>query len=132
MADHARIGDLVYRIKQALDNDRLDDAALMVTRLAVDFERHSRDEEAGLFRQVRMSGEGAEELERLLQDHRRLRPALRQDRLVEQPDRLRAVLDDLSRHAEVEDNDFFPFVLQALPNEFWAPPERNQSPALAY
>jgi hemerythrin-like domain-containing protein len=119
MADHARIGELVYLTRRALDAGRLDNAELLTARLAAEFERHSRDEEAGLFRQVRMSGEGTEELDRLVEDHGRLRPGLSQERLVEQPDDLRALLDDLNRHAEVEDNDLFPFVLQSLPNKCW-------------
>jgi hemerythrin-like domain-containing protein len=119
MADHARIADLVYRITRALDQERPDEAALLTARLAEEFDRHSRDEETGLFTQVRMSAEAPEELDRLVQDHRRLRPGLREERLVERPDRLRALLDDLTHHAETEDNDFFPFVLQALPNEGW-------------
>jgi hypothetical protein len=119
MADHARIADLVYRINQALDEERFGDAGRLTTRLAEDFDRHSREEEAGLFRQARMSGEGSEELDRLEADHRRLRPRLSEDRLVERPDCLRALLQDLTLHAEVEDSDFFPFVLQSLPNKCW-------------
>jgi hemerythrin-like domain-containing protein len=119
MADHARIAELVYQIRQALERERLDDAGHLVTRLAEEFDRHSRDEEAGLFKQVRMSGAGTAELDRLMEDHARIRPGLRTENQVERPDRLRALLDDLTRHAEVEDNDFFPFVLQTLPNESW-------------
>jgi hypothetical protein len=119
MADHARIADVVYRINQALLEGRADDAGLLTTRLAEDFERHSRDEEAGLFRQARMSGEGLDEVDRLEADHRRLRSRLREERLAERPDCLRAVLKDLTGHAEVEDNDFFPFVLQSLPDKCW-------------
>jgi len=119
MADHARIADLVYRIRQALHDERLDEAGLLTRRLAQEFDRHSRDEEAGLFRQVRMTGEGTEELDRLVADHGRLRPGLSDEKLVERPDHLRARLDDLTLHAEVEDNDFFPFVLQSLPDRCW-------------
>jgi hemerythrin-like domain-containing protein len=119
MGDHARIGELVYLIRQALDEERLGDARLLTNQLAAEFERHSREEEAGLFTQVRLSGEGTEELDRLVEDHGRLRSGLSQERLIERPDRLRALLEDLSRHAEVEDNDFFPFVLQALPSRYW-------------
>jgi hypothetical protein len=119
MADHAEIADLVYRIRQALDAGRPDDAGLLTTRLARKFERHSRNEEAGLFRQVRLSGEGTDELDWLEDDHRTLRRRLAQEKLVEQPHRLRTLLQDLTRHAELEDNDFFPFVLQSLPDESW-------------
>ena len=119
MADHARIADLVYRIRQALDQERFEDVGLLTRGLADEFERHSREEETGLFTQCRMSGEGVQELDRLIEDHRRLRPALAQESLVERPHRLRILLEDLTRHAEVEDNDFFPFVLQALPNKCW-------------
>jgi hypothetical protein len=119
MADHAAIADLVYRIRRALDEDRFDDVGLHTAQLAQEFDRHSRHEEAGLFLQVRMSGEGIEELDRLMEDHRRLRPGLAEERLVDRPDRLRGLLDDLTRHAEVEDNDFFPFVLQTLPDKCW-------------
>jgi hemerythrin-like domain-containing protein len=119
MADHARIAELVYRVRRALDGGQLDCAEALTTRLAEQFDRHSRYEEAGLFRQVRMSGEGTKELDSLEQEHRTLRPGLRQERLVEQPARLRALLDELTRHAEAEDSDFFPFVLQSLPNNVW-------------
>jgi hypothetical protein len=119
MAAHARIGDLVYRIRRALDEERFDNARVLTGRLAEEFEEHSRDEESGLFRQVRMSGEGTEELDRLMEDHRRLRHGLGREQLVERPDHLRALLDDLTWHAEVEDNDFFPFALQSLPNSCW-------------
>jgi hemerythrin-like domain-containing protein len=119
MADHARIAELVYRIRQALEEERLDDAGILITRLADDFDRHSRDEEAGLFNQVSMSGEGTDELDRLVEDHERIRPGLREQELVDRPGRLRDLLDELTRHAEVEDDDFFPFVMQALPNRCW-------------
>jgi hypothetical protein len=129
MADHARIAGLAYGITQALEAGKPDDARLLTTRLADEFERHSRQEEAGLLRQVRVSGEGTEELDRLEDDHRRLRSALGQPELVGQPERLRAVLQDLTGHAQLEDNDFFPFVLQSLPDKYWealaaAVPER--------
>jgi hypothetical protein len=119
MADHARIADLIYQIRQALDEERLDSVELLTTRLAEEFDRHSRYEEAGLFGEVRMSDEGTEELDRLEEDHQRLRPGLSEKGLVDRPDRLRALLEDLASHAEIEDNDFFPFVMQSLPNGCW-------------
>jgi hemerythrin-like domain-containing protein len=119
MADHARIADLVYRIRHALDKKELDEVGQLMSRLAQEFDKHSQDEEAGLFRQVGISGEETEELDCLLEEHARLRPGLREERLGERPDRLRALLDDLTRHAEMENNDFFPFVLQSLSNDCW-------------
>jgi hypothetical protein len=119
MADHAEIAGLAYGIRRALDEGRPDDAGLFTNRLARQFERHSHSEEAGLFRQARLSREGTGELDRLEEDHRRLRHGLGQEKLAQQPDRLRTLLEDLTRHAEVEDNDFFPFVLQSLPDRCW-------------
>jgi hypothetical protein len=109
------MAELVYRIRRALDGEQLECAEALVTRLAEEFDRHSRYEESGLFKQVRMSGEGTKELDRLEQEHRTLRPGLRQERLVEQPARLRALLDDLTHHAQVEDNDFFPSCCNRFP-----------------
>jgi hemerythrin-like domain-containing protein len=133
MADHAEFADLSYGIQRALDQGRPDDAGLLTSRLAREFERHSENEEAGLFRQARLSCEGTDELDRLEDDHRTLRSRLGEEKLAQRPDRLRALLEDLTRHAEVEDNDFFPFVLQSLPDRCWealaltVPPGRTQT-----
>ncbi len=120
MDDHALISDLIYRVGEALDAGCPDDAARLTARLAAEFERHSRIEEAGLFAQMTEAGEAVEELERLLGEHRLLRPALHEAGLAADPSRLRALLSTLTRHAEVEDNDLFPYALQQLPNERWA------------
>jgi hypothetical protein len=120
MADHARIGDLEYRILQAIDDQRLDDAAGLTRELAEVFARHSLSEEAGLFAQLRQKGEAIEEVDRLVGEHRRLRPSLAAEDLISHPKRLRQLLAELALHAEVEDNDLFPFAIQMLPDDCWA------------
>lgn len=120
MDDHALISDLSYRIRDALASGRLGDAESLTGRLASEFERHTRIEEGGLFAQMREAGEAAEEVDGLIADHERLRPALAQPGLTRDPGRLLERLAEVTRHAEIEDNDLFPFALQQLPNERWA------------
>ena len=119
MADHAVIADLVYRARRALDERHFDEAEDLTTQLAEAFEGHSLEEEAGLFAQLRAAGEATEELDELISDHRRLRPALSDPVAVADPERLLGLLDDLMRHAEVEDYDLFPFAMQQLPDACW-------------
>ena len=120
MADHAKIGDLEYRILRALDDQRLDEAVGLTQELAEVFARHSFSEEAGLFAQLQQAGEAVEEIHRLVDEHRRLRPALAAGDLVSDGERLRRLLAELAHHAEVEDNDLFPFAIQLLPDGCWA------------
>jgi hemerythrin-like domain-containing protein len=119
MDDHALIGDLIYRIRDAVASGRDGEARSVTARLAAEFERHTRIEEAGLFAQLREAGEALEEVDALIADHRLLRPALAEADLAADPARLGELLDEVVRHAEVEDNDLFPFALQQLPNERW-------------
>ena len=120
MADHAEIADLEYRILRALDDQRLDDAAGLTKELSEVFARHSLSEEAGLFAQLRQKGEATAEVDRLVGEHRRLRPALAAEDAVSDLRRLRQLLAELARHAEVEDNDLFPYAIQVLPDDCWA------------
>lgn len=120
MADHALIADLAYRIRRALDERQLDEAASLTAQLAEAFEAHSLEEEAGLFAQLSAAGEAIEEVEELIGDHRRLRPALSDPAAVRYPQRLLSLLDELMHHAEVEDNDLFPFAMQQLPDACWS------------
>lgn len=120
MADHAVIADLAYRIRRALDDRRSGEAADLTAQLAEAFEDHSLEEEAGLFAQLNAAGEALEEVEQLIGDHRRLRPALSNQAAVGDPQRLLGLLDELARHAEVEDNDLFPFAMQQLPDACWS------------
>lgn len=120
MADHAVIADLVYRIRRALDERQFAEAAGLTARLGDAFEGHSLEEEAGLFAQLRSAGEAVEEVELLIGDHRRLRPALSDPAAVDDPERLLGLLDELTRHAEVEDNDLFPYAMQQLPDACWS------------
>jgi hemerythrin-like domain-containing protein len=98
----------------------LDDAAGLTQELAEVFARHSRSEEAGLFAQLQQKGEAVEEVDRLVGEHRRLRPSLAAEDLVSDPKRLRQLLAELALHAEVEDNDLFPFAIQMLPDSCWS------------
>lgn len=120
MEDHALISDLIYRIGEALDSGCPEEAERLTATVAAEFERHSRGEEGGLFAQMTEAGEAVEEVERLVSEHRFLRPALREKGLAGDPTRLRSLLSMVTRHAEIEDNDLFPFALQQLPNERWA------------
>jgi hypothetical protein len=120
MADHAKISDLGYRIGRALDDRRLAEAAGLTQELAEIFARHSFWEETGLFAQLRQRGEAIEEIDRLVGEHRRIRPALAAEDVVCDVERLRQLLDELAHHAEVEDNDLFPFAMQLLPDACWA------------
>lgn len=120
MADHAIIADLAYRVRRALDEGLLGEAADLTAQLGEAFEGHSLEEEAGLFAQLRSAGEALEEVGLLIEDHRRLRPALSDPAAVDDPERLLGLLDELTRHAEVEDNDLFPFAMQQLPDACWS------------
>ena len=55
----------------------------------------------------------------LMADHERLRPALSDPDPTSDPGRLRRLLIELTRHAEMEDDDLFPFAMQQLPNACW-------------
>ncbi len=101
MDDHALISDLVYRIRHALDSERPGDADALTQRLAVEFERHSRIEEGGLFAQLREAGEAVEEVEGLVADHVLLRAALARPQPADDPRRLQDLLVFLTRHAEI-------------------------------
>lgn len=120
MADHADIADLAYRIGKALDGRLPSEATALTARLADVFERHSRAEEAGLFAQLLAAGEAREEVDQLVGDHRHLRAALCHPDAGADPHRLRLLLEELGRHAAVEDNDLFPFAMQQLPDGCWA------------
>jgi hemerythrin-like domain-containing protein len=120
MADHAVIADLAYRVDRALTEERDDDARVLTSTLAEVFARHSLEEEAGLFARLRQAGEATASLDRLVADHRYLRPALSAPDVVGTPERLRRILADLAEHAEAEDSDLFPFAVQRLPDAGWA------------
>jgi hemerythrin-like domain-containing protein len=119
MSDHGIIADLSYRVMQAIGDGEPDKAASLCSRLAEIFTFHSIEEEAGLFMQLRRDGEATAEVEQLISDHQRLRPALSAPDAVSDPERLRRLLEDLARHAQVEDNDLFPFAMQQLPHAGW-------------
>lgn len=119
MGDHAVIADLAYRVGQAIDSGDAGGAGVLMADLAGRFEVHSLKEDAGLFAELSAAGEAVTEIERLLADHRRLRPLLASPDLTGHPDRLRAALADLELHAQTEDNDLFPYALQVLPAASW-------------
>src|SRR6516165_7864580 len=119
MAEHAVIGDLAYRIGRALDDERPEVASGLTAELAEVFTRHSRLEETGLFAQLREAAAATDEVDRLVADHERLRPALSAPDPTSDPIRLRRLLVELTCHAEVEDDDLFPFAMQQLPNACW-------------
>lgn len=120
MADHAEIADLVYRIGKTLDGRLWSDATALTARLADVFERHSRAEEAGLFAQLQRAGEAREEVAQLVAEHQHLRAALSHPDPAADSHGLRLLLEELGRHAAIEDNDLFPYAMQQLPDECWA------------
>lgn len=120
MADHAAIADLVYRILRLVDGGDVNDAGVLAAELADLFLEHSLGEEEGLFAELRQAGEAVEETDRLVDDHKNLRAALSEAGLVLDGPRLRHVLSELVRHAEVEDSDLFPYAMQQLPDARWA------------
>lgn len=119
MDDHEAIADLAYRAIQALGSGDTGTVRSFMAHLAERFRVHSLKEEAGLFAELAQAGEAATELDRLVDDHNRLRPLLAAPDLADQPDRLRAALAELAEHAETEDTDLFPFALQVLPAKSW-------------
>lgn len=120
MSDHGIIADLSYRVSKAMDDGHLEQAARLVAELAAVFTSHSLEEEAGLFTQLRLAGEANLEVEGLVDDHRRLRAALSEADAASDPAHLRRLLDDLARHAQIEDTDLFPFAMQQLPDARWS------------
>lgn len=119
MGDHAAIADLAYRINQFLDAGGSHEVPLLLTEVAERFRVHSLKEEAGLFAELAAAGEAGQVLERLRADHAKLRPLLASPDLADDPRRLRAVLSELTEHAETEDDDLFPYALQFLPARSW-------------
>lgn len=119
MEDHAVIADLGYRVNRALDADRLEEARRLASQVDQLFARHSSKEESGLFAQLRAAGDALDEVDRLEAEHRYLRSGLSDPGVVDAPDRLRQLLGDLARHAEIEETDLFPFAIQQLPDAAW-------------
>lgn len=119
MQDHAVISHLAYRVGRALDSGDPDRVVTLTDQLAGEFAVHSLGEEAGLFAEMRAAGEAEAEISRLVADHVRLRAALADPGVTSRPDALRAVLGELTEHAETEDDDLFPFALQVLPAAAW-------------
>lgn len=125
MQEHTDIAVLVRRIGEALDQGESRRAAELTAVLADIFGRHAEREEAGLFHQLQQSDEALDVVEFLRAEHVRLRAGLSDPDGVAAPDRLRHLLLELLRHAEVEDTDLFPFAIQVLPNESWSRIDEN-------
>jgi hemerythrin-like domain-containing protein len=117
--DHAVIADLAYRVDQGFGSGDAGAARSLMVVLAERFRVHSLKEEAGLFAELARRGEAPSELQRLLADHNRLRALLASPGLADRPHRLRAAIQELAEHTEIEDNDLFPYALQVLPAEAW-------------
>lgn len=81
------------------------------------FSHHAAVEEAGLFAQLTAAGEAVEEVALLVAQHRRITADLTTG--TSSPQWLRGVLAELTLHAEIEDNDLFPYAMQMLPNDRW-------------
>jgi hypothetical protein len=120
MGEHALVSAMVYQVRQALDEGRIMEGAQVTAQISELFNGHSLNEEAGLFVQLKQSDLAAETVDRLIEDHERLRPQLAEKGVAERPDHLRTVLSDLLRHADEEDTDLFPYAMQLLPDACWA------------
>lgn len=120
MAEHASIASGVYRLREALADGPVEAAQALVAGLSDEFDRHSRGEEAGLFAQLLLAGEAVEEVARLTEEHVGLRAGLGDPTITARHEELGKLLDELTRHAETEDNDLFPFALQRLPDRAWS------------
>lgn len=129
--DHAVIAHLAYRVGRTLDLGDTGRARSLLADLAGRFAVHSLEEEAGLFAELAAVEEAAAETERLVADHRRLRPLLASTQLADRPDELRAALSDLAEHAATEDTDLFPYALQVLPAASWDRINQGRSPPAA-
>jgi len=119
MADHEKIGLLAQRAATALAEGDRDRAVASCAQIASIFDVHAVKEEAGLFAEARAEGLAGDVLGRLEEDHGSLEVDLA---LLAGGDttHLGRILADLVDHAEREDSDLFPAVLQLLSNEAWA------------
>ena len=120
MDDHVEIVALMSEILDAVEEGSSERAAKMTTQLAELFGRHAETEEAGLFHQLVLAGEATEEIDRLLEDHRRLRSGLSDPAVTLQTVHLRQLFVELHHHAEIEETDLFPFALQVMPPQSWS------------
>ena len=120
MEEHASIALGVRRARMAIVGGRTDEARAAVAALSDELDRHSRGEEAGLFAQLKLAGEALDEVRRLEVEHVQLRCALADVTAVTRPEELEDLFELLTRHAETEDDDLFPFALQRLPDRAWA------------
>ena len=120
MDDHVAISAIAGRIVDGLDRRQFGFVEPLVRELADFFDNHRREEEAGLFAQLRDAGEARKEVERLIAEHRWLSGGLSRADIVERPGDLRRLLLALHRHAVTEDTDLFPYAMQMLPDGSWA------------
>ena len=120
MADHEEIAELAVRVVAALDAGDAATAGDLTGRVGRLFDRHARKEETGLFAQLAQAGEAGAAVARFESQHADLRAGLTGADPTGGGAALRAVLDELCRHADAEDTDLFPAAVQLLPNERWS------------
>ena len=120
MDDHAAIAARVRDTRGYLERGDLEAAFACAAEIQVEFARHARMEERGLFAQLQSAGEAVEAVSTLVVEHRTILAGLSAAAGVRDGGLLQRVLDCLTLHAQTEDNDLFPFALQRLPNDNWA------------
>ena len=119
MDDHATVASLIRDAERRLENGDIDRAFEAAADIQIIFGRHSRMEEKGLFAQLQAAGEASDEVAALTAEHRKITAGLSAAAGARDGILLRRVLEFLAAHAQIEDNDLFPFALQRLPNERW-------------
>jgi hemerythrin-like domain-containing protein len=117
--DHAEMEDLASEIIAALDAGEPGPTHELLGKLLDLFDDHVAEEEGGLFNQLAKASEASEEVSWLQSEHRALRRELSVAVLEGRGD-VRGTLNELCRHADIEDRDLFPFARQVLSDERWA------------
>ncbi len=127
--EHQYIEALIREVRAGLDVGDIGATASASAKLAQVFDQHGKAEENGLLRQLILAGEAVEEVERLLEDHKKFRAGLFDSSIVHHPNELRRLLQELVDHAELEETDLFPYAWQVLPGASWdLVEEKNENP----
>lgn len=115
--EHEAMLDLSGEIRTALRDGRESAARAMFTQLMAILGPHAKAEENGLFSVMRHREDTYDDyLDRLEADHRRLHHG---GATAISPDRMIAVLDDLSEHIRAENVGLFPAALATLSGDDW-------------
>lgn len=121
IAEHEEVNELASELAQALGEDELEQARVLIGLMAAQLEAHWQGEEQGLFSMMHGEEQFAAYIDELVEEHRGLRALLeRADlRVTVDRGRLLAALDELRRHVAKEEDGLFPASLTALSGEEW-------------